>query len=154
MAVRDDNISQLTPSLMHEETMFHVLLSETALACLPCERPPPAFVLLLLCCCWVCPEGSDENFPRMIDADSKPLFVTVSTAVTKPEHPTLLCTFIALCYCRCLLLLPHLVRGDDLPLLVRVSYSRFRRLDCRETGSLISCLLAAAAAAAWLSAAC
>lgn len=43
-----------------------------------------------------------------------------------------------------------LLRGDDLPLLVRVSYSRFRRLDCRETGQLISPgPRTAAAAAAW-----
>jgi len=39
-------------------------------------------------------EGSDENFPRMIDADSEPLFVAVSTAVTKPEHPTLPCSVL------------------------------------------------------------
>lgn len=60
-------------------------------------RAPPVVLLLLLlvCCCVVCGlvgckgAGSDENFPRMIDADSRTLFVTVSTAVTKPEHPTL-----------------------------------------------------------------
>lgn len=78
----------------------------------------------------------------MIDADSKPLFVTVSTAVTKPERPTLL-PVRAICVClvccqRAAVGACVLLRGDDLPLLVRVAYSRFRRLDCRETGQLIS----------------
>jgi hypothetical protein len=86
-------------------------------------RPPPVLLLLLLlvCCCVVCGlvgckgAGSDENFPRMIDADSRTLFVTVSTAVTKPEHPTLplqlsllslMCwqSYVCVCICCCLLL--------------------------------------------------
>jgi hypothetical protein len=146
VAVRDDNFFPAHSELYALKKTFHSRsLSETAYSVFGRAKAAASAAAVVLCAGAGCKEGSDENFPRMIDADSRTLFVVVSTAATKPEHPTLPFASVyavAPCVlkCCCSLLLSVLLRSDDLPLLVRVSYSRFRRLDCRGTGSLISCV--------------
>lgn len=87
-SLMSDSPSSLRATRVEEATVhIHVICSET---CRSAAAPAlPGLWCVRVRVCVRGAQGNDEKFPRMIDADSKPPVVAVSTAATKPDNLTL-----------------------------------------------------------------